>query len=105
MQKFRSFIALLLLAVVSFAIVPKEFLHAFHDHKDTVHTNHHGNVALEPVHIHCPIFNAESSAFVNETNDFDFTSTTLTYFHSVYLPAAAYTAAVPHTALRGPPAC
>lgn len=52
----RSYIAMLLLLIISTVIMPKEFIHAFLDHEDTPHNiceSHTSDVHVEEKHHHC----------------------------------------------------
>jgi hypothetical protein len=46
--------SLLLAVLLLFGNAPKEFVHLFANHQDTVHTHHNdGDLSFEPEHHHC----------------------------------------------------
>lgn len=60
LRVYNKHIALFLLAVLSAFIVPKELVHEFYEHTDTVHTLEHNETdlpLLESQHQHCEILN------------------------------------------------
>jgi hypothetical protein len=60
LRTYSKHIAIFLLAVISAFIVPKELVHAFYDHSDTVHAVSHSDTGLpvvENAHQHCDILN------------------------------------------------
>jgi len=58
LKAYNKHIAIFLLAIISAFIVPKELVHAFYEHNDTIHSIHHsenGLPVIENEHQHCEI--------------------------------------------------
>ncbi|RYD55211.1 MAG: hypothetical protein EOP56_16830 [Sphingobacteriales bacterium] len=48
-----------------FGSTPKEFIHLFADHTDTVHTYHGDGLCIEPEHHHCDFLSFTLAAFID----------------------------------------
>ena|SRR5665213_4270520 len=55
MRLIRTYFSVILLAVISFSILPKEFIHELYDHHDTIESENSlkGLLHLEAIHHHC----------------------------------------------------
>jgi len=105
LQKLRSFIALLLVAVLSLAVAPKELLHAFHEHEDTHHGSASEGPAFEEAHVHCVLLNVETPVYVSEAPPAAQEASVIDFIYSEnFIPAFA-SRELFHPSLRGPPAC
>ena len=106
MQLKRQFIAFFLLSVISLALLPKDWLHAVHDHDDTEHVEFTGKGAvIGNEHHHCVLFTTESPAFTDDAPHFFLTQTILDFAHTHYLTCADNNKHSVLPTLRGPPAC
>jgi hypothetical protein len=48
-----------------FGSTPKEFIHLFAGHTDTVHTHHSSELCIEPEHHHCSFLSFTLAPFIN----------------------------------------
>lgn len=62
-QNIRKYIAVLFLLLISLFIVPKEFIHSFAGHEDTICFSHSGK-AFEKQHHHCAILNFNAPLYL-----------------------------------------
>lgn len=94
-----AWLAILLL----FGTTPKDFIHVFADHKDTVHTQHQGFV-LEKQHHHCTFLSFSLTVFDND-QQLPFVARLFTEHHGNYIITTerSVNRSVVYTALRGPP--
>jgi hypothetical protein len=63
----RSFLMLFLLVLMSFVIVPVEYIHALYDHEDTEDSFEYAHAAtLENSHLHCLLLKTEFREFISD---------------------------------------
>ncbi len=65
MRKLRIYFSIVLLALMSFSVVPKEFIHDLYDHSDTVEDVSclKGILNVEGIHHHCEMLNYAAFPF------------------------------------------
>ena len=65
MRKLRVYFSMVLLALMSFSVVPKEFIHDLYDHSDTVEDISclKGILHVECIHHHCEMLNYAAFPF------------------------------------------
>ena len=83
LRAYNKHIAIFLLIVISVFIIPKELVHAFYGHNDTVHAVSHsenGLPAIEKEHQHCDILNFNAPLYF----------LSLSFFKSYEKPVALY---------------
>lgn len=74
MSKGPSYLALLLLVIISTVIIPKEFIHALCDHEDTpanICEHHHKGIHVEPAHHECELLKFQVLPFFVSLTQFD----------------------------------
>jgi hypothetical protein len=109
MNKLTRALACFLLAVLSFYIVPKEFVHALFGHEDTTDPvsfyANQSTAAISNQHTHCELLNFETDFFYGYAPEPPSVSGGILFYYyslplnSSGLPPAAY------ICLRGPPCC
>ena len=92
-------------AIVLFGSTPKEFIHLFAHHTDTVHSVHEKDgLVIEQEHHHCTFLNYALPLFVNDIH-----AVPIAYYKQVYpqyhesYVADAPVVLIQHLFLRGPP--
>jgi len=96
-----------LAVVLFFGSTPKEFIHLFTHHTDTVHSAHEKDgLVFDPIHHHCTFLSYALPLFVKDDAQPVFTyHEPLTYPQYHAIDVAGHTLAFTATAyLRGPPA-
>jgi hypothetical protein len=65
MRVLRTYFSVILLAVISFSITPKEFIHDLYDHSDTIENEYclKGILHVESIHHHCEMLNYAAFPF------------------------------------------
>ncbi|MHB1921259.1 MAG: hypothetical protein ACYCOO_03380 [Chitinophagaceae bacterium] len=94
--------AILVLLAFFFSITPREFLHEFANHKDTV-DHFHPEAWVSPVHIHCAFLHMDMAPFI-KGSEFHFQSI-LTVFQdiSTSILDSYHFISLFSSSLRGPP--
>ena len=71
MRALRTYFSVILLAVISFSITPKEFIHDLYDHSDTVENEYclKGVLHVEGIHHHCEMLNYAAFPFEGNVGD------------------------------------
>jgi hypothetical protein len=90
-----------------FGTTPKEFIHLFADHTDTVEQYHTGKqLAIEKQHHHCQFLGFSFAPFVKDHQSAFLRFSTFSYFikHEA-LSVHFVQRAIVSLSLRGPPAC
>ena len=74
MRAIRTYFSVILLAVISFAITPKEFIHDLYDHTDTVEDQYclHGILHVDGTHHHCEMLSYAAFPFEGNTGEISF---------------------------------
>jgi len=74
MRALRTYFSVILLAVLSFAIVPKEFIHDLYDHSDTIEDQYclHGILHIEGTHHHCEMLGYAAFPFEGIASEIPF---------------------------------
>lgn len=104
--RYRSYIAIFLLAVISLVIIPKEFIHALYDHEDTPHNvcqDHPKGAHIETQHHHCDLLQFQVPPFLAAFVDLDFEPGVTVI--DIQLPAESICCSISFnlSRLRGPP--
>src|SRR5689334_15470413 len=105
MQPLRRFFSIVLLAVISFYSVPKEFLHeltSHHDTQDVICTDyceHHFTVE----HKHCDVLQLTTPPFHQPINNLSFVSDKLLCVVSIESTSNYHSSHSPFLFFRGPP--
>jgi hypothetical protein len=74
MIKINKYVAILMLSVMTAYSVPKELLHEFHHHTDTVDIRYKSDATREvgSKHIHCDVFDFNGPVLFYSFQDFNF---------------------------------
>ena len=74
MRVIRTYLSVVLLAILSFSIVPKEFIHDLYDHSDTIEDQYclHGILHVESIHRHCEMLNYAAFPFEGISSEIPF---------------------------------
>ena len=109
MNKLNRCLASFLLVVLSFYIVPKEFVHAFSGHEDTTHHHSFAVSGHAPFignrHVHCDLLNFETSFFFSQYLSPVSAAEGFCFSYIPLFPNAAELGSLPLVTLRGPPLC
>jgi len=75
----RTYLSIVLLAMISFSIMPKEFIHDLYGHTDTMEDEYclHGILHIEKVHHHCEMLNYAAFPFEENASAISFQPTPL----------------------------
>jgi hypothetical protein len=106
LKKFRATISFLLLAALSVFITPKELLHEFSKHDDTVDAVCHNACAthVETEHQHCDVLQLSSPPLYLSVNSFSFSPDKLACISSFESTSSYHFSCSPFLFFRGPPA-
>ena len=65
MRTIRTYLSIILLAVIFFSVMPKEFIHNLYGHTDTIEDEYclHGILHIENTHHHCEMLNYAAFPF------------------------------------------
>jgi len=102
--KFKKYISILLFLTLSIYLFPKELIHDFFGHTDTVdHECNCGYLHFEKKHIHCLILNLTSLPFVLFEKIIDFFTEYTNVEFNFQIPPSVYVWEYNIPALRAPP--
>lgn len=105
-MRLRSYIAMLLLLIISTVIMPKEFIHAFFDHEDTPHNicdSHTSDVHVEEKHHHCEFLKFQVPPFFVSVSIPQLTSEVTTVEYTALVTRSQPQHSYNLSPLRGPP--
>ena len=98
-------LSLWLAIILLFGNTPKEFIHLFANHTDTVHSRFEKNgLVIEPEHHHCTFLSYALPLFLNDNHAIVFCESKFVYpqYHQSYIVSVHVR--TPHIlSLRGPP--
>jgi hypothetical protein len=85
MSVIRTYFSIILLAIVSFSIVPKEFIHELYGHNDSIENEYSlkGVLHFESVHHHCEMLNYAAFPYIDASLQLQFLSVPLYFIKPV----------------------